>query len=250
MFRARGPARTRRGPIPQGSGLWPAVQRPRDLWPRRSGPCERPRQWDALGADERSHEWPDERPRERSRGGPRERPDDGAVNGLTFGKGATNGLVNGNGFTNGRRGRYGPARIPSQPHWSRSVVGIAAVVALMVIVPILASLLSPSPSGPSAIIRIDGDFSDWAKFPTYSINPTVAIQNPAVNLQAIKIAAQDQELFVYARVQGQLFQSVAVNETDSMFVFLDQDNNRLTGYPIGDLGADSMVEVTGWQDYR
>src|SRR5881296_2269031 len=174
----------------------------------------------------------------------------GAVNGLTFGKGATNGLVNGNGFTNGRRGRYGPPRIPAQPHWSRSVVGIAAVVALMVIVPILASMLSPSPSGPSPIIRIDGDFSDWAKFPTYSVNPTGAIQNPAVNLQAIKVAAEDQDLFVYARVQGQLFQGVAVNETDSMFVFLDRDNNRLTGYPIGDLGADAMVEVTGWQDYR
>src|SRR5438445_759639 len=110
--------------------------------------------------------------------------------------------------------------------------------------------LPPSPGRPSPIIRIDGDFSDWAKFPTYSINPTGAIQNPAVNLQAIKVAAQDQELFVYARVQGLLFQGAAANETDSLFVFLDQDNNRLTGYPIGDLGADAMVEVTGWQDYR
>src|SRR5216117_1242024 len=73
----------------------------------------------------------------------------GRTNGRTNGRtrkrlnvrqGATNGLVNGNGFTNGRRGRYGPPRIPAQPHWSRSVVGIAAVVALMVIVPILASM--------------------------------------------------------------------------------------------------------------
>ena len=174
----------------------------------------------------------------------------GAVNGLTFGKGATNGLVNGNGFTNGRRGRYGPPRIPAQPHWSRSVVGIAAVVALMVIVPILASMLSPSPNGPSAIIRIDGDFSDWAKFPAYADSATDQVQNPDVNLLAVKVASQNQDLFVNARVQGLLFQSPGTNETGSVFVFLDEDNNRKTGYPIGDLGADALVEVYGWQDYR
>src|SRR5213593_1878189 len=149
----------------------------------------------------------------------------GAVNGLTFGKGATNGLVNGNGFTNGRRGRYGPPRIPAQPHWSRSVVGIAAVVALMVIVPILASMLSPSPGGPSSIIRIDGDFSDWAPFPAYADSPTDQVQNPGVNLLDVKVATQNQNLFVKARVQGLLFQGSGSNETDSVFVFLDEDNN-------------------------
>src|SRR2546422_897578 len=172
----------------------------------------------------------------------------GAVNGLTFGKGATNGLVNGNGFTNGRRGRYGPPRIPAQPHWSRSVVGIAAVVALMVIVPILASMLSPSPGGPSSIIRIDGDFSDWAPFPAYADSSTDQVQNPGINLLDVKVATQNQNLFVNARVQGLLFQGSGSNETDSVFVFLDEDNNRNTGYPIGDLGADAMVEIYGWRD--
>src|SRR5213078_4798596 len=91
----------------------------------------------------------------------------GAVNGLTFGRGATNGLVNGNGFTNGRRGRHPTPRIPAQPHWSRSVIGIAAVVALMVIVPILASMLSPGPTAPSSIIQIDGNFGDWSNQRSY-----------------------------------------------------------------------------------
>ena len=53
----------------------------------------------------------------------------GAANGLSFGRGATNGLVNGNGFTNGRRSHHPVPRIPPQPHWSRSVIGIAVVVA-------------------------------------------------------------------------------------------------------------------------
>jgi len=172
----------------------------------------------------------------------------GAVNGLTFGRGATNGLVNGNGFTNGRRGRHGTPRIPTQPHWSRSVTGIAAVVALMVIVPILASMLSPSPGGPSSIIRIDGDFSDWALTPAYADSPIDQIQNPAVNLVAVKVATQDRDLFVNVQVQGFLFNGGASNETDSIFVFVDEDANVGTGYPIGDLGADSAVEVFGWPE--
>jgi uncharacterized repeat protein (TIGR01451 family) len=72
--------------------------------------------------------------------------------------------------------------------------------------------------------------------------------NPAVHLVAVKMATQDQDLFVYARVQGLMFQGSAANETDSIFVFIDEDNNRNTGYPIGDLGADAMVEVYGWRD--
>ena len=172
----------------------------------------------------------------------------GAVNGLTFGRGATNGLVNGNGFTNGRRGRQGTPRIPSQPHWSRSVIGIAAVVALMIIVPILASILSPGPNAPSSIIRIDGDFSDWANMASYGQSAADVTPNPAVHLVTMKVATQDQNLFVYTRVQGNMFQGTAVNETDSIFVFVDEDNNRNTGYPIGDLGADSLVEVYGWHD--
>jgi uncharacterized repeat protein (TIGR01451 family) len=170
----------------------------------------------------------------------------GATNGLTFGRGATNGLVNGNGFTNGRRNGRAAPRIPAQPHWSRSVTGIAAVVALMLIVPILASMLSPSPVGPSSLIRIDGDFSDWAAIPAYADSPVDQMLNPAVNLLAVKVATEDRNLFVNARVQGLLFSGGAPNETDSVFVFVDEDANRLTGYPIGDLGVDSAVEVFGW----
>lgn len=171
----------------------------------------------------------------------------GAANGLTFGRGATNGLVNGNGFTNGRRGRHSIPRIPPQPHWSRSVIGIAAVVALMVIVPILASMLSPAPTG-GPLIRIDGSFGDWTKFPAYAQSPADSTPNPAVHLLAVKVASQDRDLFVYVKVQGLMFQGTGVNETDSIFAFVDEDNSRTTGYPIGDLGADSLVEVTGWRD--
>jgi uncharacterized repeat protein (TIGR01451 family) len=128
------------------------------------------------------------------------------------------------------------------------VTGIAAVVALMVIVPILASMLSPGPGVPSSIIRIDGDFSDWANLRAYGQSPSDPTRNPAVHLMAVKVASQDRNLFVYVRVQGPMFQGTGANETDSIFVFVDEDNSRNTGYPIGDLGADSLVEVYGWRD--
>lgn len=171
----------------------------------------------------------------------------GAVNGLTLGRGATNGLVNGNGFTNGRRGRSGTSRIPEQPHWSRSVVGIAAVVALMLVVPILASMLSPAPAAPSALIRIDGEFDDWASFPEYIDSPEDQVQRPGVNLVSLKFATEEQELFVHARVQGLWFDGPSASGTSSAFVFVDQDDNLSTGYPIGDLGADAVAEVYGWR---
>lgn len=180
----------------------------------------------------------------------------GAVNGMGLGRGATNGLggftngrtnglVNGNGFTNGRRGRYGPGRLPDQPHWARSVVGIAAVVALMILVPILASILSP-PSGSYAPIAIDHNFSEWAKFAAYVNAPPTSQTNPDVNLLVVKAATDPGNLYVYAKVQGLFFQAPWTNGTESLLVFVDSDHNPNTGYPVGDLGADYLAVVTGW----
>ncbi len=170
----------------------------------------------------------------------------GATNGLGgFTNGRTNGLVNGNGFTNGRRGRYGPARMPTQPHWTRSLVGIAAVVALMVLVPVLASILTPSP-GAYAPIAIDHNFSEWNRFTAYANAPPTNLNNPDINLLAVKVATDPSNLYVYAKVQGLFFQAPWTNGTESLLVFVDADHSASTGYPIGDLGADSLAVVTGW----
>ncbi len=170
----------------------------------------------------------------------------GAINGLGgFTNGRTNGLVNGNGLTNGRRGRYGLARIPPQPHWARSLVGIAAVIALMVLVPILASVLSPTPGG-SAPIAIDHNFGEWARYTAYANAPPANLNNPDINILEVKIASDPANLYVYAKVQGLLFQAPWTNGTESVFVFVDEDGSAATGYPIGGLGADLLAVVTGW----
>ncbi len=170
----------------------------------------------------------------------------GATNGLGgFTNGRTNGLVNGNGFTNGRRGRYGPSRVPTQPHWARSLVGIAAVIALMVLVPVLASILSPTPGG-YAPIAIDHNFGEWARFTAYVNAPPTNLNNPDINLLQVKVTTDASNLYVYAQVQGLFFQAPWTNGTESLMVFVDTDRSVNTGYPVGDLGADLLAVVTGW----
>ncbi len=170
----------------------------------------------------------------------------GATNGLRgFTNGRTNGLVNGNGFTNGRRGRSGASRLAAQPHWARSVIGIAAVVALMVLVPVLASLLSPTP-GPYAPIAIDHNFGEWATYAAYVNAPPATQNNPDINILEVKVATDPSNLYVYAKVQGLLFQAPWANGTESLFIFIDTDRSAATGYPIGGMGADLLAVVTGW----
>src|SRR5437879_12588566 len=87
----------------------------------------------------------------------------GLMSGLARGEGRTNGLVNGNGFTNGRRGRPPVGLTSSGREWARSLAGIAAVVLLMVLAPILASVFTPTPAPPG--IGLDGSFRDWGQIP-------------------------------------------------------------------------------------
>lgn len=172
----------------------------------------------------------------------------GVTNGLgslRVGAGRTNGLVNGNGFTNGRRGRFAPRPIRTQPNWARSLVGIAAVVALMILVPILASLMSPTATSPSAI-QIDHDFGDWSRLSAYANAPPPNLNNPDINLLEVKVTTDPYNLYVYARLQGTIFQAPWTNGTESVLVFVDTDRKPSTGYPVGNLGADLLAEVSGW----
>jgi len=166
----------------------------------------------------------------------------GRVNGLGSWTGATNGLVNGDGFTNGRRGRYGPPRVMPQQHWARSLTGVAAVVALMVLVPLLASLILPVP-GPVDAIRIDHDFADWVGIQAYVDSATDQVENPGANLIETKMVVTQDDIFAYARLQGSPF---SAPDPDIVYVFVDEDGDPTTGYPIGDLGADGVAEVYGW----
>ena len=167
----------------------------------------------------------------------------GLMSGLARGEGRTNGLVNGNGFTNGRRGRP-PVRLASEGRqWARSVAGIAGVILLMVLAPILVSMLT-TPSVARGIV-IDGSFGDWGQVPVlYADRVGDTRGNPDVDLVGYKVAAGLDGLSVYTRVEGQAFRGSG-NGTD-LLVALIHSGRATTGYDAGGFVADVMVELVGW----
>src|SRR3989454_39205 len=168
----------------------------------------------------------------------------GLLSGLARGEGRTNGLVNGNGFTNGRRGRP-PVRLTSPGReWARSLAGIAAVVLLMVLPPILASGFTTTPAATGIVI--DGSFRDWGQIPVlYADRAGDTRGNLDIDLVGYKVAATPDGLSVYTKVQGIAFEGSG-NATDLLVALIDSDRNPSTGYDAGGFGADYMVELVGW----
>ena len=168
----------------------------------------------------------------------------GLMSGLARGEGRTNGLVNGNGFTNGRRGRPPVGLTSSGREWARSLAGIAAVVLLMVLAPILASVFTTTPAATGIVI--DGSFRDWGQIPVlYADRAGDTRGNLDIDLVGYKVAATPDGLSVYTRVQGIAFEGSG-NATDLLVALIDSDRNPSTGYDAGGFGADYMVELVGW----
>ena len=169
----------------------------------------------------------------------------GLMSGLARGEGRTNGLVNGNGFTNGRRGGRARPMPRRGREWARSTVGIAAVVLLMVLAPILASLFTTTPA-PTGLV-IDGRFADWAGVGPRYVDPVGDQPDADVDLVAYKVFAEDATLSVYAQVRAVAFNG-AGNTADILVALIDADGRRDTGYDAGSLGADYMAELVGWDN--
>ena len=166
----------------------------------------------------------------------------GLTSGMAPGEGMVNGLVNGTGMTNGRRGRWAPPRPGAPRSWMRSVVGIAAAVLLLLLMPILATLVWESPPGG---IAIDGEFRDWDGVPAYVDAFQDQVGNLDVNLRLYKVRATEGALAIDARVEGLLFRGSS-GGSDSLFVFVDEDGDNGTGFQTGSIGAERAFEVYGW----
>src|SRR5207249_8670028 len=169
----------------------------------------------------------------------------GRTNGLTNGlatlrRGMTNGLTNGNGFTNGLgAGRF--QREAAVTKWKLYVIPLLAITLLLV--PLLAPGASTARPYP---IRIDGDASDW--------NPAaIAAEvrgvgpNPDVDIVRFGIADNVDYLAFFLEVNGVALRGGDSPPTLDVFrVFLDTDRDAATGYRVDGLGADRMLQVSGW----
>jgi uncharacterized repeat protein (TIGR01451 family) len=179
----------------------------------------------------------------------------GLVNGLVNGIGRTNGLVNGlingNGLVNGRAGRVRPMEVPIGPsRWSRGLVGVAALLTVLIIMPMLGSVLL-APAG--IAIEIDGGFDDWSELSTRSSpifldDSSDQLENTDINIVSYRLFRQLNRGYVYAEVEGSFFNGAGQDGLDNLFILIDSDGNSSTGYEAGDFGVDDLVRLSGWNN--
>ena len=191
----------------------------------------------------------------------------GKVNGLNNGKtnglknGKVNGLYNGrtngsgpsNGFTNGRKsglingnGFINGFRLSSAPHVvtltkrnpSMRVAMVFAIVAIVIILPFLLIYSMPSDQ-----IKIDGYFFDWDRAGYYQ--EQAGAVSSGIDIRQYSVVTSGSTVYGYIATSSAMF-SQPDGGPSSFFVFFEMDNNPSTGYIIDGIGADTMIEITGW----
>jgi hypothetical protein len=165
----------------------------------------------------------------------------GHVNGLSkvSGTEAAKGeaFVNGTGISNGlgSRSKGKPAeRTSFLTRWQL----LAVLVAIAIVIPTFVFL---SYSNKSGEFSIDGDFSDWDGATIYGtrIHSTSATSN----ITEWAIGTQASDLFLYLKTQERVMSSP---NPESYFLFVDSDGLNTTGYITGSIGADFLLQLTGW----
>jgi hypothetical protein len=160
-------------------------------------------------------------------------------NGYTNGNGRKNGLINGNGFINGFRLTSAPRIIPlSKENPSVRIIGVFAVVALVVIIPFLLVY-----SMPEDVIKIDGYFFDWDRAGYFSEPAGNAVSS--IDIREYSVVVSGATVYGYVSTDTEMFPAGRATPT-SFFVFFEMDDNPQTGYIIDGIGADTMVEISGW----
>ena len=163
----------------------------------------------------------------------------GHSNGRTNGNGRKNGLVNGNGFVNGFRLTSAPKMIPlSRTDPSARIIAVFAVVALVVILPFLLVY-----SMPEDTIKIDGYFFDWDRAGYFSEPAGKAPSD--IDIRGYSVVVSGGTIYGYVSTTSSMF-SPALNLRSSFYIFFEMDGDPQTGYIIDGIGADAMVEITGW----
>src|SRR2546425_9521259 len=113
---------------------------------------------------------------------------------------------------------------------------------------LLLPLLGPAnPAGPTYPITIDGSDTDWQPTAIAGQSPGTGL-NPNVDILRLGVADNLDYLAFFAETNGTALRGGDSPPTmDTFRFFLDTDRDASTGYRAGGLGADRLVEVSGWQ---
>ncbi|MBI5000622.1 MAG: right-handed parallel beta-helix repeat-containing protein [Euryarchaeota archaeon] len=174
----------------------------------------------------------------------------GRTNGLTNGCGQTNGLnagftngglTNGLGQTNGLACQHRFNMLGMQPTIRKRFA--AFLIALFVIGLVGSYLILLPPSPAPKLVDIDGSFGDWSAKVVYD-DPT-AISDAPLDVSRFSIATEKDNVYGYVQARGDLLSRDSV---DRYMAFIDSDNSASTGYSVGGIGADYVIEAYGWHD--
>jgi hypothetical protein len=147
--------------------------------------------------------------------------------------------VNGSGAVNGFRLSYQQRRIAgTRVDMTKKLLVIVVLVAIIVAIPYALVFAFPKNT-----VQIDGYFMDWLKAQIYRQAPDSS--NPDIALTAYAVKYDSRGSFFYIATEGQVLQG-RDNGADGFYIFIDRDNNPLSGYSVRGLGADALVAVVGW----
>ncbi|MCJ7489714.1 MAG: hypothetical protein MUO87_06190, partial [Thermoplasmata archaeon] len=118
---------------------------------------------------------------------------------------------------------------------------LAVLVAVLIIIPTFIYFAYSTQSGP---FEVDGDFSEWSDVETFSVRVD-APSAPTIDVDRWAARGDSNDMYVYIRAKGSLMSTIVV---DSFYVFIDSDGSASTGYTVGSLGADYLMELTGWNN--
>jgi len=157
----------------------------------------------------------------------------------TNGIGVVNGrsLVNGTGISNGLRARARESAAKRTMFLTRWQF-LAVLVAIAVVLPTFVIL---SYSKKSDQFAVDGEFDEWDDATTYGTR--IQSTSSRTNITEWAVGSQSTDLFFYFRTQSHMMSSP---EAESFYLFVDSDGSNTTGYIMESIGADYMLQLTGW----
>lgn len=165
-----------------------------------------------------------------------------AGRGLTNGRGAINGtgLVNGTGMINGTAGARPRAASRRRGIAASRWPFLAVLVALIIIIP---AFIYMSYSKDEEGFSVDGRFGDWDDSDMYSMS--ILTTSPLTVVEEWAVGTEDTKVFLYVKARGDI---MGTSSVESLFLFVDSDDDPGTGFIVGALGADFMIELDGWND--
>src|SRR5256886_10583152 len=122
------------------------------------------------------------------------------------------------------------------------------VIPLVVVLLLLMPLFFVAPyNGPQSPIQIDGQFNDWTGVATEAM-ASGGVLHPNVGLVRFGVVPNLGPIAFFVEVAGSALTGggPSPGTMDTVRIFIDIDGSASTGYRIDGLGADRMIEVSGY----